>query len=141
MEETTPGNRKPMILLIDTNVLYSALVYKGLENRVLFSENYIFITTEFTIMEIFKLLRIKRGLSRNDALTLIKSLPILMVNYEFIKNKWNEANELIGYRDRSDIPLVALALSIKDHDGIWSSDSDFIVIRHKFKIWKTRELI
>ncbi|MEM5802976.1 MAG: PIN domain-containing protein [Candidatus Aenigmatarchaeota archaeon] len=134
-------NKKPLVLLIDTTVLYSGLVYKGLENKVLMSGNYIFITTEFTVAEIYRLLTTKRGLSREGALKLIRSIPMLVVNYDFIKNKWEEADRLIGFRDKSDIPLVALALTIENHDGIWSTDTDFEVVKDKFRIWKTRELL
>jgi len=134
-------NENPLILLIDTTVLYSGLVYRGLENKVLMSGNYILITTEFTIAEIYMLLTTKRNLSREDALKLIRSIPILVVNYDFIKDKWEEADRLIGFRDKSDIPLVALAITMKKHDGIWSTDSDFEVVKNRFKVWKTRELL
>jgi len=134
-------NRKPLVLLINTTVLYSGLVYKGLENKVLLSGNYIFITTEFTVAEIYKLLTSKRGLGREEALKLIRSIPILIVSHDFIEDKWDEADKLIGFRDKSDMPLVALALAIENHDGIWSTDADFEVVKNKFKIWKTRELL
>ncbi|MBI2183591.1 MAG: hypothetical protein HYU39_01380 [Thaumarchaeota archaeon] len=134
-------NEKPLVLLIDTTVLYSGLVYKGLENKVLLSGDYILITTEFTIAEIYRLLTGKRGLSRVEALTLIRSMPVLAVSYDFIKDKWEEAYELIGSRDKSDIPLVALALTMEDHDGIWSSDADFDTVKGRFRVWRTRELV
>lgn len=132
---------KPLVLLIDTTVLYSGLVYKGLENKVLLSGNYIFITTEFTVAEIYRLLTTKRGLNREEALKLIRSIPMLVVSYDFIKDKWGEADRLIGSRDKSDIPLVALALTVENHDGIWSTDADFEVVKNKFRIWKTRKLM
>jgi predicted nucleic acid-binding protein len=57
------------------------------------------------------------------------------------KDKLKEADELIGKRDRSDVPLVALALTISGHDGIRSTDKDFEVVKGRFKVWKTRELL
>jgi len=134
-------NGKPLVLLVDTTVLYSGLVYKGLENKVLLSENYVFITTEFTVAEIYRLLTTKRGLSREEALKLIRSIPMLVISYDSIRDRWEEADRLIGLRDKSDIPLVALALTIENHDGIWSTDTDFEAVKDKFKIWKTRELL
>jgi len=68
-------------------------------------------------------------------------MPVLVANNDILESKLNEANELIGKRDKSDIPLVALALTLKDHDGIWSSDKDFDVVKGRFKVWKTRELL
>ncbi|MBI3412581.1 MAG: hypothetical protein HY051_00685 [Candidatus Aenigmarchaeota archaeon] len=133
--------KKPLFLLMDTTVLYSGLVYRGLENKVLLSGNYIFITTEFTIAEIYRLLTAKVGFSKEETLKLIRSLPVLVVDYDFIKGRWDDADSLMGSRDKSDIPLIALALTIENHDGIWSTDKDFIVVKDKFKIWKTRELL
>lgn len=134
-------NDKPLILLIDTTVLYSGLVYKGLENKVLRSEKYIFITTEFTVAEIYRLLRNKRKLSHEEAVEKIKSVPLRVVKFNLLKQKWDEAYRLIGCRDASDVHLVALALTLSNHDGIWSSDKDFQVVKDKFKVWKTRELL
>ncbi len=135
-------NKKPLILLVDTTVLYSGLVYKGQENKVLGSSNYIFITSQFTTNEIYRLLRSKRNMTHEDSIKTIHSLPVIIVNFSFSKDKLEEADKLIGFRDKSDIPLVALALALEDiHDGIWSSDRDFEVLKSRFKIWKTRELL
>jgi predicted nucleic acid-binding protein len=68
-------------------------------------------------------------------------MPVLVASHDFIKGKWGEADDLIGKRDKSDIPLVALALAIEGNDGIWSTDNDFDVVRGRFKVWKTRELL
>jgi len=131
----------PQILLIDTTVLYSGLVYRGLENKVLKSEKYIFLTTEFVITELYRILALKRGLSNENIAKLIVSIPIIVVDCNFIKDSLEEADRLIGFRDKSDVSLVALALTLKKHDGIWSTDADFDVVRNRFKIWKTRELL
>ncbi len=132
---------RPRVLLADATVLYSTLVYRGLENRVLFSGDLIFVTTEFTLAEIYRIVTTKRRLGSSEAQALIRSMPVLVANNDIIESKLNEANELIGKRDKSDIPLVALALTLKDHDGIWSSDKDFDVVKGRFKVWKTRELL
>jgi len=132
---------RPRVLLADATVLYSALVYRGLENRVLFSGDYIFVTTEFTLAEIYRIVTTKRRLGRSEAQALIRSMPVLVANNDILESKLNEANEFIGKRDKSDIPLVALALALKAHDGIWSSDKDFDVVKGRFKVWKTRELL
>ena len=71
---------------------------------------------------------------------MIRSMPILVAESDLFENKLKEADELMGKRDRSDVPLVALALSI-GHDGIWSTDKDFDVVKGRFKVWKTRELL
>ena len=72
---------------------------------------------------------------------MIRSMPVVVASSDFTKDKLKEADELIGRRDRSDVPLVALALTISGHDGIWSTDKDFEVVKGRFKVWKTRELL
>lgn len=132
--------RRSLLLVADTTVLYSALVYPGLENKVLVSGRHVFVTTRFNASEIYRILTKKRGLGQAEALDLIESMPVLVVDNDFIAGKWEEAEEMIGGRDMSDVPIVALALTIEDHDGIWSTDKDFDVVRSRFKVWKTREL-
>jgi hypothetical protein len=88
--------RKPEVLIIDATVLYSGLVYRGLENRVLKSGNYIFVTTEFVITEIYRILGMKRGLNNEAIAKLIKSIPIIVLGHDFIKDKLEEADKLIG---------------------------------------------
>jgi predicted nucleic acid-binding protein len=131
----------PLLLLADTTVLYSGLAYRGLENKVLTSGDHVFVTTEYTVAELYRILTSKRRLTRLDALDLIRSMPVLVTGRDFFEDNWEEASGLIGQRDWSDVPLVALALTIEDHDGIWSSDKDFDVVRGRFKLWRTRELL
>jgi len=132
---------RPLVVLVDTTVLYSAIVYRGLENRVLFSGNHIFVTTDFVISEIQRIIVTKRGLGRREARRMVRSMPVVVASSDLIKTKLEEADELMGKRDRSDVPLVALALTIPGHDGIWSTDKDFEVVKGRFKVWKTRELL
>ena len=132
---------RPLVLLVDTTVLYSALVYKGPESKVLFSGDHIFATTEHTIAEVSRILTAKMGMSPADARSLVEAIPVLVADRKFLSEKWAEAERLIARRDRSDVPLVALALTIEGHhDGIWSTDRDFDVVRGRFKVWRTREL-
>jgi predicted nucleic acid-binding protein len=130
-----------LILIADSTVLYSALAYRGPENRVLFSGRHVFVTTQSNTSEIRRIVIKKRGLSDTEALRLIESMPVLVVEDSFIEGRWKEAEQIIGGRDKSDVPLVALALSLPGHDGIWSTDKDFEVVKGRFKVWKTRELL
>ena len=91
--------------------------------------------------EILRILVQERGIGKSEALGIVGSMPVLVVSFDFIKGKWVEADRLMGQRDKSDVPLVALALTIENHDGIWSTDKDFDVVKGRFKVWKTRELI
>jgi len=135
-------NLKPRLLLLaGTTVLYSAVAYRGLDNKVLLSGEHVFVTTEFTVVEMCRILTTKRGLEGSEALELVESMPVLVASHDFVRGRWDEADGLISKRDKSDIPLVALALTIDGHDGICSTDKDFDVVRGRFKVWKTRELL
>ena len=133
--------RKSLLLVSDTTVLYSALAYKGPENNLLFSGRHVFVTTQFNASEIYRIVTQKRGFGHTEAIELMGSMPVLVVDNDSILGKWKEAEDLIGGRDTSDVPLVALALTIRDHDGIWSTDKDFEAVKSRFKVWKTGELL
>jgi hypothetical protein len=79
------------------------LAYRGLENRVLFAREHVFVTTEFTVAEMFRILTKKRGLDGSEALELVGSMPVLVVSRDF-RDKLDEADGLIGKRDKSDVP-------------------------------------
>ena len=49
---------------------------------------------------------------------------ISLIEDEHIINCLEKADELIGSRDKKDIPFLAAALC-NDVDGIWSSDEDY----------------
>jgi predicted nucleic acid-binding protein len=132
---------RPRVLLVDTTVLYSGMVYGGLEHKVLFSGDYLFLTTDFVISEIQRILVTKRGLNKAEVERMTSLLPLIVAGSDFYKDKLKEAHDLIGKRDLSDVPLIALALTLPSHDGIWSSDKDFDVVKARFKVWKTRELL
>jgi hypothetical protein len=76
---------RPLVLPTDTTVLYSAVAYRGLENRVLFAGNHVFVTTEFTVAEMHRILTKKRGLGREEAFDVIRSMPVLVTDLGFIK--------------------------------------------------------
>jgi len=72
------------------------------------------------------------------------ALSILLTNIRIIPSKdvsakWNEANQIIGSIDKSDIPFAAASLSLAG-DGIWSDDKDFKRQR-RIKVFTTKEMI
>lgn len=50
-----------------------------------------------------------------------------------------EAHAIIGERDPTDVPYLALAMAV-DADGIWSHDADFAA-QSRFKVWSTTQLM
>ncbi len=54
-------------------------------------------------------------------------------------DKIEEANTLIGSKDKGDIPFLALALSVSN-DGIWTQNTKHYASQKKIKTWTTHEL-
>lgn len=129
----------PRVLIADTTTLFSAVAYDGLEREVLHSNRFEFLVTRKVFEELYKLLITRLRLTKNDALYVLERIPIVVKDNEY-ECKMKDAIKLIGFRDMSDTPTVALSLSTKN-DGIWSSDKDFEVLRGKIKVWKSRELL
>ena len=131
---------KPEILLIDTTNLYSAIIYHGVEHKILKSGKFLFLTTDVNMGEIVRV--VKRNLDWSDEKIkeLIANTPVSAIPSSVYSSKLSEGNDLIGKRDPKDVPLVALALRI-ENDGICSSDTDFEVVKDRFRIWKGSELL
>ena len=133
---------KPSVLLADTSVLYSGLVYRGKDHHILLSGRYLFFTTEFSLREMYWILRRKRELPHTETIAALRTLPVVVVGEMFFTEHMTDAVTLIGKRDASDAPLVALAIAMEpQHDGIWTKDKDFDVVTSRFRIWKTTELL
>ncbi|MHA2248355.1 MAG: putative toxin-antitoxin system toxin component, PIN family [Candidatus Hodarchaeales archaeon] len=132
-----------MKLVIDTNIIISALIRKGITRKMLFFPGLKLVTPEITFKEIknhIDLIAAKSKLSKDNVLQI---LDILKKNIKTIpKSRWwnhyNQAENIIGKKDPKDVPFIAVALALTV-DGIWSNDRDF-ESQSKFKIWKTAEL-
>jgi predicted nucleic acid-binding protein len=132
-------------LILDTGIIISALIKEFSANRnLLIMPVFDFYLPEYALDEINKHKeKISRlsGLSQ-DVLSVMVSVlveRITIVPETLIKPRIKEASKLIGFRDKNDVPFVALALAI-ENDGIWSNDKDFAVLSD-IKIWTTKDLL
>lgn len=133
-----------MKLVIDTNIIISALIRNNLSRNIINNLNYEFLTPDFSLDEISKYkeeICKKSGLDENEFYILIDLLflridIIPFSEYNFCLEK---AKEIIGGVDIDDVPFMALAL-IKQIDGIWSDDEHFRR-QDTIKIWKTKDLL
>jgi putative PIN family toxin of toxin-antitoxin system len=116
-------------LVIDTNIIFSALIKDSKTREVIFSSKH----QLFCLQEIFDEISKYR-------IEIIKRAKINEITWDKLLNEINEhltlipktivdpcklqAAELIAHRDPKDVPFLALALCIKV-DGIWSNDKDF----------------
>ena len=130
-----------MRLVVDTNVLISAIIKKGETRRILFDFSFEFVTPAYSISEIHKYkdeICQKAGINN---LEFERSLEILfryvkIINPEFYSSYLEEASSLI--KDSKDVPFLACAFALQC--GIWSNDRGFRE-QNKVKVWITKDLI
>ena len=133
-----------MRLVIDTSVLISSLIKDSVTREILLLPFMKFYLPEYALEEIevhkTKISRLS-GLSLDEIDIILNLLleNISITPVQAIQPFLAEAERIIGGIDPSDIPFVALALSI-DNDGIWSSDKHFERIK-QIKVWKTSDLL
>lgn len=133
-----------MKLVVDTNILLSALIKNSTTRSILLNPNHIFYLPEFAIDEAqkyFELISSKSGLPVKE-IKLI--LDLLATNFEVVSLKdfaqcFREAEKVMKSVDEKDALFVALALCIKC-DGIWSNDRD-LKEQHLVKVWNTAEIV
>lgn len=133
-----------MKLVIDTNVLISALLKNSITRELLLFPSLEFLLPEYALEEVeaHKGSISKRSGLSEDEIDIVLSLlleNIAIVPASEIKPNLAKAHKLIGHIDQFDIPFVALALSV-ENDGIWSNDKHFENLKG-IKVWKTADLL
>jgi len=131
-------------LVVDTSILFAALLKKSTVRELLLNPLFEFYVPEFGIEEIEKHvdeIADKSGLSVENVYLLLGVLlsSIQVVPAEKILKKYREAEKIMGRIDRDDVPFVALALSFPN-EGIWSEDKHFLK-QKKAKVWRTQDLL
>lgn len=132
-----------MRLVIDTNIIISALIKDSVTRRILADQKFQFVIPEFALSEIDKYkeeIISKSGLNKTNYNLLLTEI---MENVDVIPaveiNKVSEAIKIMDHIDPKDTVFIALALSIHN-DGIWSDDKHFDQ-QNKIKVWKTKDLL
>ena len=133
-----------MKLVVDTSILFAALLRKSTVRELLLNPLFEFYVPEFCIEEIEKHVEEivdRSGLSVENVYLLLGVLlaSVHVVPVERILEKYTEAERIMGKIDKDDVPFIALALSFHN-DGIWSEDKHFFK-QKKVKIWRTRDLL
>ncbi len=131
-----------MKIVIDTNRIIAALIRDGTSRKILFNENFSFITLDHSLFEIYKYedeICKKANITHEEFEILI---ALIFEKIEVIpKSDYisfiNESKRLIS--DQDDAPFIAVSLAMKA-DGIWSDDKHFQQ-QTKVKIYKTEDMI
>ena len=133
-----------MKLVVDTSILFAALLKKSAVRELLLNPFFEFYVPEFCIEEVEKHVDEivdRSGLALENVYLLVSVLlaSVQVVPTERILKRCKESERVIGKIDRDDVPFVALALSFPN-DGIWSEDTHFLR-QKKVKVWRTRDLL
>jgi len=129
-----------MQLIIDANVLFSALIKDSLTAELMFSETLELYAPDLFIEEFMKyeeLILEKTHRSKEKYIEILHCLKdiIKTVPKEEFSAHLGEAEQLSP--DEKDVPYIALALKL--NVPIWSNDKK-LKEQHKIKVYSTSEL-
>ena len=133
-----------MKLVVDTNVIISALVRGGLTRDFIIENfNHDLITPAYIFKEIskYKEYICKKANINSEQFYLLLCLlfrHIEIINPSYYLNYLDEAKELIGNIDKNDVPFLACALAFDCL--VWSDDKHFKQ-QDKIKIYTTEDMI
>jgi len=132
-----------MKLVVDTNVLISALLKDSLTRKLIIHIDAKLYTLEFSREEIEKHKNelLKKGnfneVEMKITLDKITSKMAILDDY-LVRSKIKEAREVMDSIDWKDTPFIAAALATGS--DIWSDDKHFEK-QKKIKVWKTKDLV
>lgn len=132
-----------MHLVLDTNVIFSALIAGGKTRELIITESLSLSVPEFFYSELENNrdeVAEKTGLGRRDLTVLLNLLfeHVNVVPREEFDHRLADARAEIEGTDPDDVPFLGLAL----HLGvdIWSDDEDFQQ-QSVVDVWRTHELV
>jgi len=133
-----------MILVLDSNVLVSAIIRDSVTRRIIIASDHTFILPEATLQDIrghrAEILA-KSGLDEAAYERVIHLLLkyVTIVPTSFAKKHMDEAGSIMGHIDPGDVIFVATAIAV-DGACIWSNDRHF-ERQGRIKVFKTKDLL
>ena len=133
-----------MRFVVDTNIIFSALIKDSITRQILLSPKLEFFTPEYVFVEIQKHsdeIMEKCDFERDDFDLMIDTLMtnIMVVSMDDFKEFIPRAYNVMKDIDENDTSFLALAMMLNG-DGIWSNDPHFDE-QNECKIWKTKDMM
>jgi len=133
-----------MKIVLDTNILMSALIKDSTTRKLIVQSDWEFYYPEVSLHEVRKhknLILQKSGMGEEEFTRLFNQLlsHIKIIPEEYINRNLDEANIILGKIDINDVVFLATALSISD-SVIWSDDRHFEK-QDKVKVMKTEDMV
>ncbi len=133
-----------MKIILDSNILFSALIKDSITRRLILEYDSLFIFPEFIFEEIEKHkeeLFKKAEMNKEDFNKILQLIltKVVMVPNEVLQTHKKEALEIIKDIDINDIIFIACAL-VYPNSIIWSDDKR-LKTQTKIKVLNTKEII
>lgn len=133
-----------MIIIIDTNVLISALIRDSVTREIIMYSGLGFYYPEISLHELRKhrkLILKKSGLSEEEYESILGKLfeYVLLIPTEEIEKKLGEAKSVMLHIDPDDVVFIAAALAYSD-SIIWTDDAHF-ERQSRIRVAKTRQFV
>jgi len=118
-----------MIIVIDTNILISALIKDSLTRRIIVSSGMNFCYPEISLHELRRhknMVMEKSGLDEKEFESLLEKILkyVVLIPTEVIKDHLEKAKDIMSKIDPKDVVFMAVALAF-ENAVIWSDDRDF----------------
>ena len=132
-----------MKVILDVNVILSALIRDSTTRKIILNSEFDFYFPEPSLHKIRKYKDYtleKSGLTGEEYNKIMATLfkYIKLVPTEEIEKNWDEAKKIMEHIDPEDVVFIATALSMED-SVIWSDDRHFEK-QDKVKVLKTKEM-
>ena len=130
-----------MILVVDANILFAALIKKGMTSAILLEDIDLY-TPQFVFEEFAKyrdeiLAKTKRTRDNFDKFMGFLKRKILTIPKEYFSDFTTEARLISP--DHDDVAYFALALNLGG--GIWSNDKKLKDLQKSVIVYNTKDLI
>ncbi len=131
-----------MRLIVDTNVIISALIKDSMTRHIITHINSELITIGFSEKELSKYkaeILEKARINEIEFEAILDKLKekLIILDDFIIQKNMEEASRIMDRIDPNDTPFIAAALST--NSDIWSDDKHF-ERQNKIKVWKTKSL-
>ena len=133
-----------MILIVDANVVISALIRDGKSRELLIYSPFTFYSPDSLLESIEKYkdeFVKKSGLTLEEFEVVLNFIlkRIIIVKKEEYESQLMRANEIMGHIDVEDVAYVALALFIEG-SVIWSDDAHFQK-QDEIQVYRTEDVV
>ena len=133
-----------MIVVVDVNVLISALIRNSTTREIILKSEFDFCFPETSLEKIRKYkgyIKEKSGLSDLEFLKLFYHLikVLRIIPEEEILRNWDGAKRIMGHIDTEDVTIIATALG-QEESVVWSNDKHFDE-QNKVITLKTKDVV